>query len=123
LIFTIKTVRFIVNASFLARRKKPALDDPLPSCIGFVEFHTLPLLLKIRRFQKTSTAIPISAAFSSRMKFDELLKSRFSDGFLKRPKFKAREFRVVRCSWPTPQRQRDEAQRRNWTFYKAIKFE
>jgi hypothetical protein len=38
----------------------------------------------------------------------------------KKPKFKAREPRGARRACRTPQRQRDEAQRRNWAFYKAI---
>jgi hypothetical protein len=38
----------------------------------------------------------------------------------KKPKFKARESRGVRLTSCTPQRQRAEAQRRNWTIYEAI---
>jgi len=33
----------------------------------------------------------------------------------------ARKSRVMRRTYRTPQSQRDEAQRRNWTFYEAIK--
>jgi hypothetical protein len=39
----------------------------------------------------------------------------------KEAKFKAREVRGVRRTSCTPQRQRAEAQRRNWTIYEAIK--
>jgi hypothetical protein len=42
------------------------------------------------------------------------------DGFVKRSKFKARESRVVRRIRHTPQRQRDETQRRNWTSKEVI---
>jgi hypothetical protein len=38
----------------------------------------------------------------------------------KEAKFKARESRGVRRTSSTPQRQRDDAQRRNWTIYEAI---
>jgi hypothetical protein len=40
----------------------------------------------------------------------------------KEAKFKAREARGVRRTSCTPQRQRAEAQRRNWPLYKAISF-
>ena len=54
--------------------------------------------------------------------FDELVKSHPNGWHCKEAKFKAREARGVRRTLCTPQRQRDEAQRRNWTVYKAINF-
>jgi len=47
-------------------------------------------------------------------------KSRFTDDFIKSSNFKARESRVTRRTCRTPQRQRDEAQRRSWTFYEVV---
>jgi hypothetical protein len=42
------------------------------------------------------------------------------DGFAQRAEFKARESRGARRTFGTPQRQRDEAQRRNRPFGEAI---
>jgi hypothetical protein len=52
---------------------------------------------------------------------DGLVKSRFTDDFVKSSKFKARESRVMRRTYRTPQWQRDEAQRRSWTFCEVVK--
>jgi hypothetical protein len=54
------------------------------------------------------------------LKIDGLVKSHHNRWLCKKPKFKARESRGVRRTCSTPQRQRDEAQRRNWAFYEAI---
>jgi hypothetical protein len=45
---------------------------------------------------------------------DELVESHPNRWLCKEAKFKARESRGVRRTLCTPQRQRDEAQRRNW---------
>jgi len=55
------------------------------------------------------------------VKSDELVKSHPNRWLCKEAKFKAREARGVRRTCSTPQRQRAEAQRRNWTIYEAIK--
>jgi hypothetical protein len=52
---------------------------------------------------------------------DKSAKSHSYRWLCKEAKFKARESRGVRRTDSTPQRQRDEAQRRNWAIYKAIK--
>jgi hypothetical protein len=52
--------------------------------------------------------------------FDGLVKPHHNRWLRKKPKFKARKSRGVRRTCSTPQRQRDEAQRRNWAFYEAI---
>jgi N-acetylmuramoyl-L-alanine amidase len=51
---------------------------------------------------------------------DEILRSHPNRWLCKEAKFKARESRGVRRTSSTPQRPRDEAQRRNWTIYEAI---
>jgi hypothetical protein len=51
---------------------------------------------------------------------DELVKSHPNRWLCKEAKFKAREARGVRRTYSAPQRQRDEAQRRDWTIYEAI---
>jgi len=56
-------------------------------------------------------------------KFDELVKSRKSGGKVKSSSSRRRESRVMSRTYRTSKSQRDEAQRRNWTFYEAIKFE
>jgi len=43
-----------------------------------------------------------------------------SDGKVKRSSSRRRESRVMRRTYRTSKSQRDEAQRRNWTFYEAI---
>jgi hypothetical protein len=57
------------------------------------------------------------------LQFDELAESHPNRWLCKEAKFKAREARGVRRTSSTPQRQRAEAQRRNWTIYKAIKID
>jgi hypothetical protein len=52
--------------------------------------------------------------------FDELVKSHPDRWLRKEAKIKAHESRVARRTYRTPQRQRDEAQRRDWTIYEAI---
>ena len=54
-------------------------------------------------------------------KIDGLVTSHHNRWLCTKSKFKARESRGVRRACRTPQRQRDEAQRRNWAFYEAIK--
>src|SRR3990172_918717 len=54
------------------------------------------------------------------LNLDELVKSHSNRWLCKEAKFKARESRGVRRTYSTPQRQRDEAQRRNWPIYEAI---
>jgi hypothetical protein len=56
----------------------------------------------------------------TRRKVDDFEKSHPNRWLCKEAKFKARESRGVRRTKSTPQRQRDEAQRRNWTIYEAI---
>jgi hypothetical protein len=56
----------------------------------------------------------------TRRKVDDFVKSHPNRWLCKEAKFKARESRGVRRTSCTPQRQRDEAQRRNWTIYEAI---
>jgi hypothetical protein len=56
----------------------------------------------------------------TRHKVDDFVKSHPNRWLCKEAKFKARESRGVRRTLRTPQRQRDEAQRRNWTIYEAI---
>jgi hypothetical protein len=51
---------------------------------------------------------------------DDKLAIRHPRWLCKKPKFKARESRGVRRTCRTPQRQRDEAQRRNWVFHEVI---
>jgi 8-oxo-dGTP pyrophosphatase MutT (NUDIX family) len=51
---------------------------------------------------------------------DELVKSPNSDGKIKSSSSRRRESRVMRLTDRTPQSQRDEAQRRNRTFYEAV---
>ena len=55
-----------------------------------------------------------------RLSLDELVTRHPNRWLCKEAKFKARESRGVRRTCSTPQRQRDEAQRRNWTIYEAI---
>jgi hypothetical protein len=54
--------------------------------------------------------------------FDKPVKSHNSDGKVKSSSSRRREFRVMRRTYRTPQSQRDEAQRRNRTFYEAVIF-
>jgi len=61
--------------------------------------------------------------FTQTSEFDGLVKSRKSDGKVKSSSSRRRESRVMRRTYRTSKAQRDEAQRRNWTFYEAIKFE
>jgi len=49
-----------------------------------------------------------------------ILLALMSDGKVKSSSSRRREYRVVRRTYRTPQSQRDEAQRRNWTLYEAI---
>jgi len=51
---------------------------------------------------------------------DGLVKSHPLGRLCKKAKVKARESRGARRTDSTPQRQRDEAQRRDWPFYAAI---
>jgi hypothetical protein len=51
---------------------------------------------------------------------DGLAKSHRFRRLRKKPKVKARESRVARRTSSTPQRQRDEAQRRDWVFYEVV---
>ena len=55
------------------------------------------------------------------LKIGELVRSHPNRWLCKEAKFKARESHGVRRTYSTPQRQRDEAQRRNWPIYEAIK--
>jgi general secretion pathway protein I len=59
----------------------------------------------------------------SKDKHDGLVISTPHRWLRKKLKFKARESRVARRTHSTPQRPRDEAQRRNWVFYEAITHE
>jgi hypothetical protein len=52
--------------------------------------------------------------------YDELVKSQNSDGKVKSSSSRRRESSVMRRTYHTPQSQRDEAQRRNRTFYEAV---
>jgi hypothetical protein len=54
--------------------------------------------------------------------FNEIAKNHPNRWLCKEAKFKARASRGVRRTLCTPQRQRAEAQRRNWTIYEAINF-
>jgi hypothetical protein len=47
---------------------------------------------------------------------DEPLKNKFIDDFEKSAKFDLRKYQVVRPTFGTPQRLRDDAQGRNWSF-------
>ncbi|MDP3283840.1 MAG: hypothetical protein Q8M56_05380 [Desulfobacterales bacterium] len=58
--------------------------------------------------------------FSSEKDNDELVKSHNSDGKVKSSSSRRRESSVMRRTCRTPQSQRDEAQRRNRTFYEAV---
>jgi hypothetical protein len=58
------------------------------------------------------------ASFAIEM--DKPARSHLDRWLCKEAKFKARKSRGVRRTDSTPQRQRDEAQRRNWAIYKAI---
>jgi hypothetical protein len=53
-------------------------------------------------------------------KIYELVECHQDRWLCKEIKFKAREFRGARRTDSTPQRQRDEAQRRNWAIYEAV---
>jgi len=59
--------------------------------------------------------------FCEFVEITRFVRSQNWDGKVKSFKFKARESRVMRRTHCTPQSQRDEAQRRNWTFYEAIR--
>ena len=59
--------------------------------------------------------------FTQTSEFDGLVKSRKSDGKVKSSSSRRRESRVMRRTYRTSKAQRDEAQRRNWTFYEAIR--
>jgi hypothetical protein len=54
-------------------------------------------------------------------KLDKLVKSQNSDGKVKSSSSRRREYSAMRRTYRTPQSQRDEAQRRNRTFYEAVK--
>ncbi|TFG41014.1 MAG: hypothetical protein E4H48_06715, partial [Syntrophobacterales bacterium] len=60
-------------------------------------------------------------AGSMHMKIDEPVRSHPNRWLCKEAKFKARVERGLRRTSSTPQRQRAEAQRRNWAIYEAIK--
>jgi len=59
-------------------------------------------------------------AYYESFKFDGLVKSQNSDGKVKSSSSRRRKSRVMRRTYRTPQSQRDEAQRRNRTFYEAV---
>jgi hypothetical protein len=63
----------------------------------------------------------ISIGSTRSMKAEGPVRNQNADAFVKRFKFKARKFRVMRRTSRTPQWQRNEAQRRSWTFYKIVK--
>jgi hypothetical protein len=56
-----------------------------------------------------------------RLTVDEVVKSQNLGWWRRKFKIKARKSRGLRPTYGTPQRLRDAAQRRNWTFYAAIK--
>jgi hypothetical protein len=58
---------------------------------------------------------------TKQLKNEKLVKSHPNRWFRKESKIKAREFCAARRTSRTPQRRRDEAQRRDWTIYEVIK--
>jgi len=56
-------------------------------------------------------------------KLMNLLKKGYSDGKVKSSSSRRRKSHVMMCTYRTPQTQRDEAQRRNRTFYEAVKIQ
>jgi len=60
------------------------------------------------------------SGFYERVIVDAPVKSQNSDGKVKSSSSRRRKSRVMRCTYRTLQSQRDEAQRRNRTFYEAV---
>jgi hypothetical protein len=59
--------------------------------------------------------------FSEAIKFGGLVKSHKSDGTVKSSRCKARESLGMRRTYQYAAVTKDEAQRRRWTFYEAVK--